>query len=435
MQKGSPIIQLQNVSLTYNKDKPSEFRALKNISLQIYPEEFVIFFGPSGSGKSTLLYIIAGLETPTTGTVSVDKNKDVFKLSEKELITYHRSTIGMIFQAFYLIQSLTAKDNILLPMIFAGASNKEREETVNKLLDRFGITTFKDRTPAHLSGGQQQRVAIARSLINNPAIVLADEPVGNLDSKNSQVVLQLITELRTKDKKTVILVTHDPSHLKHADKVVYLKDGEVTRVVEQNAVPMEVVEEKNVAGLSNNKRLIDKLALLYPQLDETQLKAKLLTNLVMLPYDIETIEKVEGAITQFLKKEITHSQLFKKLDGSTSEEGINLYTQTAEKIVAKVQVLVSEEEKIESGSYSVEEVVRVLLSNYQGTVSEKQKARLRKIIAENFSKRFTEDVLTDLLDKPFSSGGIGLNHRTALHFAQELQVLLTNHSKTHTLTH
>ena len=187
------LVQLTDVNLTYNQGKASEFKALKNINLEIYPEEFVIFFGPSGSGKSTLLYLIAGLEMASTGTVRVGTRADLKKLSSEEMVAFHRSFIGMIFQAFYLVPSLTAKDNVELPMVFAGIEPATRAKVAATLLERFGIKDFQDRVPARLSGGQQQRVAIARSLVNNPSIVLADEPVGNLDSKNAEIVLDLIS--------------------------------------------------------------------------------------------------------------------------------------------------------------------------------------------------------------------------------------------------
>ena len=225
-----PIIKIEKMSIVYDPGKSNENWALKDISLEIYPEEYVIFFGPSGCGKSTLLYVIAGLEKPSQGKVIVN-GKDLTSLSEKELIGFHRSSLGMVFQAYYLIPSLTARDNVVLPQVFMEKPPAERLEKTRILMERFGITDFQGRTPTKMSGGQQQRVAIARSLINDPPILLADEPVGNLDSKNAEIVIDLLAELNSKDKKTVLHVTHDPSYLGHAHRIFYMRDGKITRVV------------------------------------------------------------------------------------------------------------------------------------------------------------------------------------------------------------
>ncbi|MBN2861225.1 MAG: ABC transporter ATP-binding protein, partial [Sphaerochaetaceae bacterium] len=188
-----PLIKLDNVSLAHNRGQANEVWSLKNISAEIYPQEHIIFFGPSGCGKSSLLNTIAGLERPTEGSVVVD-GTDLTKLSRKQMIHFHQSTIGMIFQAYFLIPHLTARDNIILPQLFAKKSRSERLKQTERLMDRFGITDFQKRRPAMLSGGQQQRVAIARALANNPTVLLADEPAGNLDSNNTYIVLNLLSE-------------------------------------------------------------------------------------------------------------------------------------------------------------------------------------------------------------------------------------------------
>jgi len=213
-----PNIKLENLSIVYNNGKTNEFWAVRDINLEIYPEEYVIFFGPSGCGKSTLLYAIAGLEKPSKGRVLVN-DIDLGLAGERELIKYRQFLVGIIFQAYYLISDLTAEDNILLPQIFAGKSFLERKKQANFLMERFGVLDFKNKKPSQLSGGQQQRVAIARSLINNPSILLADEPVGNLDSKNAEIVIDLLDNFNKKDKKTVVYVTHDQRHLDKADRV------------------------------------------------------------------------------------------------------------------------------------------------------------------------------------------------------------------------
>jgi putative ABC transport system ATP-binding protein len=429
-----PIVKITDLSLVYNPGKSTEFQALKNINLEILPEEFVIFYGPSGSGKSTLLYIIAGLETPTKGVVSVAGRADIAKLNEKELIEYHRTSVGMIFQAFYLIPSLTARDNVLLPMVFRGTDPAKRAEAADKLLDRFGITTFKDRTPARLSGGQQQRVAIARSLINDPEIVLADEPVGNLDSKNSEIVLELIKDLHTRDKKTVILVTHDPRHLPHADRVFYIKDGEVVRMVKQKPTPSDKpATNENPEAAADHLSLLDKLALLYPNFDESRLKAKLLVNFILLPYDFQVLEKVEQLVADYLTKKITEQQLLDKLDLAPEVGGVGLYKQTATKLITEVNKLATEITQLEKGGkkpsgdaqlIKAKQVIQFALKNFDGKLSEIQVSRLIAAVKLRLLGTYTKDDLLEVMDKSLSDEGVGMDRRAAEHLVQQIELVL-----------
>ena len=181
-----PIVKFKNLSVVYNLGKSNETWALKDITGEIYPEEYIIFFGPSGCGKSTLLYTIAGLEFPTRGEVIVG-NKNLKDLCQKELINFHRSTIGMIFQAYNVLPSLSVRDNVVLPQMFLGTNDrKARRVIADELLTKLGILEQADKIPTEMSGGQQQRIGIARALINDQPIILADEPVGNLDSKSAR---------------------------------------------------------------------------------------------------------------------------------------------------------------------------------------------------------------------------------------------------------
>lgn len=435
----NPIVKIQNVSLTYNANKATEFKALQDINLEIYPEEFVIFFGPSGSGKSTLLYLIAGLEVATSGTVSVGSKADITKLNAQEMIEYHRSSIGMIFQAFYLVPSLSAKDNVLLPMVFAGTLPAEREAMAQKLLGRFGITDFENRTPARLSGGQQQRVAIARSLVNDPSIVLADEPVGNLDSKNAEIVLDLIADLKNKDKKTVILVTHDPSHLHKADRVFYIKDGRIVKVVENNTpqVQSHGYEAFNEASVSKAKEgeaistetLLEKLVQIYPNVDKDKLMAKILVNNALIPYDIERLENMEALVTNFIKKNITAEEMYKKLDDSEDKGGLGMYAQTAQKLVRSVVELNKEIKEVQGVSvnrfkHEASNILDFLIEDHPVKLSVKQKEKIKELITMRLKNELGEDQLRKLLDTPQKENGAGLNSRTADHYAKRIELVI-----------
>src|SRR4030042_4815348 len=204
MTPSKPIIKTNKLAVTYFAGLDNEARALQDINIEIHPGEFIILFGPSGCGKSTLLYSIAGLQPNVQGSIFF-YDKDIILFSKKELENYHQKKTGMVFQAFYLINSVTVEKNVMLPQIALGAPVMERKKRTMELLAHFGVAEQAGKLPLELSGGQQQRVAICRALINEPEILLADEPVGNLDTKSAHDVMLLLQELNQKQKKTVVL--------------------------------------------------------------------------------------------------------------------------------------------------------------------------------------------------------------------------------------
>jgi putative ABC transport system ATP-binding protein len=226
--KKKPIIELKKVWKTYYMGKVS-LDVLKGINLEINRGEFVVIVGPSGSGKSTMMNQVGVLDTPTSGTIYLN-GIDISTLSESDLAQLRGKTIGFVFQQFNLIPTLTALENVTLPTIFQNVSEKERLERAEGLLRMVDLGERMNHKPNELSGGQQQRVAIARSLVNDPDIILADEPTGNLDSKSGQQVMDFLARLHTQKNKTIILVTHDLELVRYAQKVVFLKDGEVVRI-------------------------------------------------------------------------------------------------------------------------------------------------------------------------------------------------------------
>ncbi len=228
---GAPLIKIEKLSIVFNEGKPNEARILDNIDLEIYPHEYLILFGPSGCGKSTLLNVLSGLLKPTSGKVEIE-GKEITAFTEKEKLEFHRRRIGMIFQSFFLVPTLSIIDNVCLPRSFVGDDSPAKRQDGLNFLKRFGIEAQADKFPNDLSGGQRQRVAIARALMNSPSIIVADEPVGNLDSKATFNVLSILKELNEVDKKLVVLVTHDPSHLSYGDRVLHMQDGKITKIVE-----------------------------------------------------------------------------------------------------------------------------------------------------------------------------------------------------------
>ena len=228
----APVIKINNLSKKFMLGD-IEVQALQSVSLEIYSGEFIVFFGVSGCGKSTLMSMIAGLQPPSTGSILI-RGEDLAKLDSNELAQHRRTKIGMVFQAFNLIQTMNVVENISLPLAFARISKGRRIKRAENLLEIVGMSKYKNRAPNQLSGGQQQRIAIARSLVANPWIMLADEPTGNLDSKSADDVMRLLVSLNRKSKRTVILITHNPDYLQFADRVFWMQDGKVIKV-EANA--------------------------------------------------------------------------------------------------------------------------------------------------------------------------------------------------------
>jgi putative ABC transport system ATP-binding protein len=230
--KKKELIRLKDVSKFYNMGEVV-VKALNGLDMIIYEGEFVAIMGPSGSGKSTSMNLVGSLDTPTHGTIFLD-GKDISELHESDLAQIRGKKIGFIFQSFNLIENLTAKENVALPMMFQGKSQDYRDKKAEELLGLVELDERMDHYPNQLSGGQRQRVAIARSLANDPEVILADEPTGNLDTKTGQIVLQFLEKLH-KQGKTIIMVTHDPDlAVKYAEVVYWLKDGKLEKVTRKN---------------------------------------------------------------------------------------------------------------------------------------------------------------------------------------------------------
>jgi putative ABC transport system ATP-binding protein len=221
------IIKLVNVWKTYTMGD-AEIHALRDVSLTINKGEFVAIMGPSGSGKSTLMNQVGCLDIPTKGAVYLD-GQDIAHLPESDLAQIRGQKIGFIFQKFNLISTLSAKENVSLPMIFQNVNQGKRDEKSKALLTLVNLNDRMDHRPGELSGGQQQRVAIARALANEPEVILADEPTGNLDSKTGATVMDFLRDLHEKKGTTIIMVTHDEHVAKNADRIEYLKDGQIVR--------------------------------------------------------------------------------------------------------------------------------------------------------------------------------------------------------------
>ncbi|WP_178989012.1 ABC transporter ATP-binding protein [Winogradskyella schleiferi] len=216
------VIEIRNIIRDFKLGQEI-VHVLKGIDLDIKRGEYVAIMGPSGSGKSTLMNLLGCLDTPTAGSYNLNGN-DVSQMSDDELADIRNTEIGFVFQTFNLLPRTTALDNVALPMVYAGASKKERQERASQVLTDVGLADRMDHKPNQLSGGQRQRVAVGRALVNKPSIILADEPTGNLDSKTGHEIMQLFDEIH-KSGNTVIMVTHEEEVAAHAKRIIRLRDG------------------------------------------------------------------------------------------------------------------------------------------------------------------------------------------------------------------
>lgn len=219
------ILEVKNLCKTYGKGD-TMVKALGDVSFSVEKGEFIAIIGPSGSGKSTLLHILGGVDVPTSGSVIIDKT-DISQLNETALAIFRRRQIGLVYQFYNLIPILTVQENLTLPLLLDG--RKANPKIVNSLVSQLGLEQRLNHLPNQLSGGQQQRVSIGRALINNPALLLADEPTGNLDSENSREIISLLRRFNKEYNQTVIIITHDERIALAADRVIAIEDGKIVR--------------------------------------------------------------------------------------------------------------------------------------------------------------------------------------------------------------
>jgi putative ABC transport system ATP-binding protein len=422
-----PVIKLENVNFFYDKGKPTEFQALKNINLEIYPGDFVGVFGPSGCGKSTLLYIIAGVEKPQQGKVVV-LNQDLTKLPQEDLAFYRQIGISIIFQTFNLIPSIRNIENVTLPMAFIGTSAEKRRKKGMELLKRLGIAELANRYPHELSGGQQQRVAIARALSNDPPIILADEPIGNLDSTNAKIVLNLLKEINQKEKKTVVMVTHQAWTLTGTvNRIFYMKDGEIVKVEEKT---LAVWQEIKKFGSSYYYQK------LFPKLKRTEVYARLLSYLLLRGHSREEIERFGDFVSQRLTRKINRATFEELLDRPFPQGGVGLWRQKAERISDYVEDIIKKRKELKKiyrqlernpADPLFEEMIKIqswLLEDYKFQLTPLQKERLREVISNRIRNIILPEHFVKVLDLPLEKGGVGLKITTALKMGEKLENIL-----------
>lgn len=427
-----PIIKIEKLRVIYNQGKSNEVRALDGIDLEIFPREYIIIHGPSGCGKSTLLYSIAGLQTSTYGEVTVE-NRKLSQMKEREKVELHQTGTGMIFQAFYLIPSLNVIDNVCLPRLFCKEDREKGEKDAIVLLRRFGISEQMDKFPSQLSGGQKQRVAITRALINNPQIILADEPVGNLDSESAMNVLKIIEELNEVDKKTVIMVTHNAEYLRYADRVIHMKDGIIVSVEMNRDKRPASVAEKEIAA--EPEKITPELRLLmrtFKNLTPQQMgillvpfKAKQLLSHIISELTEEQLSSAENYLKEFLFHNIDTEKLKENLDLDYNKGGAGWNKIRARSFSQKVKEIMDQVDALsENPETAVIKISDHVINTFGIELAEKYKLRFRSFIKLRIENKIDRFGLEQRLDSPMILGGTGLYKTTAEKIVREIEIIM-----------
>ena len=429
-----PIIIVDKLRIIYNQGKSNESRALEETSLTVYPHEYVIIFGPSGCGKSTLLYSLSGLQSATYGSVSV-KGKLIAQMDEKEELELHQTAIGMVFQAFYLIPSLNIIDNVVLPKVFRGEAPKERLEVGYQFLRRFGIAEQADKFPNQLSGGQKQRVAIARSLVNNPDIILADEPVGNLDSESAENVLKILKELNEIDQKTIVMVTHNPEHLQYADRVVHMKDGRIIKEEihkEKRAIVHHKQENEEEGEVDQTnpelKMLMASFKSLLPQQVDVLLvpfKAKQLLSHLLSELNEEQVAMAEAFLKELLFKNINNTTFIERLDLDLEKGGAGWNHMRAESFSTRTEEILSIAQAMKTDADRAPILLAgYLITHFHLKLDAKKLLRFQATLKLRIESQIGQIELRKRLDAPMIQDGVGLHKNTVEKVAREIEIIM-----------
>ena len=435
-----PLIKIKSASVIYNERSDNQVNALLDASLEIESQEYVIIFGPSGCGKSTLLNVIAGLEKPTHGEIHID-NEDLNEMDADKLAKFHCTKIGMIFQAYNLLSSLSVRDNVILPQMFLGVNNrKNRRAKADKLLEKIGILGQADKIPGELSGGQQQRIGIARALINDQPIILADEPIGNLDSKSAQNVMDILKELNEKDKKTIIMVTHNPEYLDYAHRVFYMKDGKI----EHEVVNKKGFKNKTEEKMTPKEKEFELLSRSFPGFSEAQLhmliipfKAKALAEYLLTSTDVDQNQRLEEFVRNRILGKIEKYKFRMMLDRPMEKGGVGLDERTAtnyshklEKII-EIAKLIQRDLKDNAKRLGLDEqvlkfklIARYLTISFIKNINNKQKERLENLIKMRLTNEIGKEIFDKALDAPLKEGGIGLDKRVVRKIVKDMEIIL-----------
>ena len=424
------LIKIDHLDFYYDYKKPTQMLALKDVNLEVYKGEYVVFFGPSGCGKTTLTSLVGGIITGGGGTGSIIVNEsDILKLSRDGLTRFRQTGIGIIFQNFNLIPSLTVLDNVALPMTFIGVPQKERRETAYGILERLSMEKYAERYPTELSGGQQQRAGIARALANNPPIIIADEPLGNLDSENAELVLKFLKELQEKDKRTIIMVTHEAWSVRDADRIIYMRDGAILRTTQGSKKEIEI----QAAAVPVSPPLFQKL---YPNLTQGEVMVKSLSNLLMRGFSADEIKRFEDYLNQRLSGKMDAITFEYYLHLPYRKNGVGLWRQRARKVADLTEEILSQEKRAAEVyqelaknpetplAEEIDSLRAWVLEVYGGLLDDQRRTRLNTIIEGRLRGTISMEDFQKTASLPVAKGGVGFAMRTAQKMSDRLEAVL-----------
>lgn len=416
-----PLIVCRDLSIIYNQGKSNEFKALTGVNTDIYEGEYIILFGPSGCGKSTLMYSIQGSLPPGEGTLLV-KGDDVYSYPPAERVYFQRHVMGIIFQSFNLIPSLSVLDNVALPMIFCDVDKTKRDRRAQSLLDRFGVGLVSHKIPAMLSGGQQQRVSVARSMVNDPKILLADEPTGNLDSISTQQVMDKIDEINTFDRRTIIMVSHNAAHLSYAHRVYYLKDGRIVR---------EVVnpQRKQIKPVNEGETIVtelEQLARLFPYDSVETLRVKSMVNYLTQDYSFDQIIRLEHATSLYIQGKIDREAFIKSLILPMQRGGVEVPEKEARRMASVASKMMDQAADVKRyrarkdndgvffSQHKLAERMRDhLISKYRIKLTKQQDSSMTELIADRVTGVIGDSEMNERMMAGTRSGGLSLSEKEA----------------------
>ncbi|MFH0891859.1 MAG: ABC transporter ATP-binding protein [Candidatus Falkowbacteria bacterium] len=432
-----PIIKLKDLEITYNLGKVNEYKATKGMNMEIYPGEFVAFFGPSGCGKSTVFYSILGILEPSGGQLLV-KGQNPYSYSPEEMVRFQTKTIGIIYQAFYLINSISVIDNVVLPQIFHGVNPSRREAWARQLLKRFGMEGQGEKYPDNLSGGQSQRVSVARSMVNNPDILLADEPTGNLDSVSTKQVMTSLDEINSADKKTVIMITHNAAQLAYCHRVFYMKDGLLERVVPNP-------DKKQIAKIDKQKILVtemDQLSKIFPYNSPTELKVKSLVNYMTQDLNFHQLQRLEELVKYVMERKMDKKEFHRILKRNYPDGGIGVSEALAETMADKVDKVIRQSEdarrfrrRFLSNNFFAEEpelisrLTRYITEEHEDELAFVQKKRLKELIYNRISGLISREEFKLTLRRSLDEGGVGISKNASRKLTNHFEKILIQGSE------
>lgn len=430
-----PIIKIENLNLWYEKGKPIEVHALKNINLSINKGDYVAFFGPSGCGKTTMLYSISGIDRFQEGRILIN-GRDISGLSNQELSIFRQTGIGIVFQQFNLVPSLNVLKNVALPMLFVGITSEKADIEARKLIERLGLSQYANRYPHELSGGQQQRVGIARALANNPPIIVADEPLGNLDSTNAKIVLDFLKELNEKDGRTVIMVTHEAWSLRDVKNIFHMKDGVISDVEQiKNDTVVESLSKhlyEQISSVSSHRKEIEE------EKAKEKISARILANFLLRGYSMDEIMRFESIVNDRFMGKIDHREFYKLMNEPFKNGGVGLWKKKADKITEYIDEIIEKRKEVKiiysilekdpelSISDEIRDIRKWLLDGYTGELSQTQIGAFDEVISDRIKGFVLPEKVVEVFDLSASKFGVGLSFRASQLMAEKLELILNN---------